>query len=583
MPLTLPARALPALLAATALSACATTGSRTAAPVTVGVIAINDFHGALEPPKSAIVAPDGAGASVQVPAGGAAYLATVVDTVRARYANSVTVGAGDLISASQFASAVHLDEPAIGVMNRIGLDFAAVGNHEFDSGWQELRRKQYGGCHKWTSRTPCAVERFKGADFRYLAASTVRADGRTLFPATAIRSFGHGRSKVRVGMIGLTLRETPSLVSPDGVRGLTFADEAATINAAVPRLKRKGADAIVVLIHQGGATTGEPDPQGCNALTGDIRPILDKLNPGVDVVVSGHTHRSYICDYATSDPARTILLTSAALYGQMVTDITLTIDPATNRVTGKSAKNLIVQSEPYTSGRGPVAVSELYARYVARPDVSAYVKRYTDAARAFSERVVGKLGGPALKPGPQTYPENVAIVNLIADAQLAATRAAGAQIAFMNHFGVRAALVPSSEGALTYGQIFATQPFTNTLITQTLTGAELKALLEQGFDATGPAQALIPSAGFTYSFDLSRPVGDRVTAMAFNGVAIDPAANYRVTTNNFLAGGGDTFTVLAKQREAVIGISDVDALENWLKTDPPRPVPTEDRVTQIGK
>lgn len=583
MPLPIPARALPALLAATMLSACATTGARTAAPVTVGIIAINDFHGALEPPRLSITVPDGKGTAEPIPAGGAAYLATAVDTIRARYAHSATVAAGDLISASQFASAIHLDEPAIGVMNRIGLEFSAVGNHEFDQGWQELLRKQNGGCHKWTSRTPCAVERFTGARFRYLAASTRSANGSTLFPATGIKTFGQGRNKVRVGFVGLTLKGTANLVSPGGITGLTFADEAATINAAVPQLKRQGADAVVVLIHQGGATDGIPDPQGCNNLTGDILPIMRQLNPGVDVVVSGHTHRSYICDYGTIDPSRPILLTSAALYGQMVTDITLTIDPVTRRVMGKTAKNIVVQSEPYSSGRGPVAISDRFARFAPRADVAAYVGRYIDDARAFSERVVGHLAGPAAKPSNVSAPEGGVLGNLISDAQLAATRSAGAQIALMNPFGIRAPLVPAADGSLTYGQIFAVQPFTNTLITQTMTGAEIKAALEQNYDDDGPQQTLSPSVGFLYAYDLRRPSGDRIVSITLDGKPLDMAANYRVTTNNFLAGGGDSYSRLAGKRDAVIGVSDVDALEAWLKGDSPRALPNEERVTQIGK
>ena len=218
--------------------------------------------------------------------------------MRGNYAYSLTVSAGDLISASQLASSIHLDEPAIGVANRIGLDFNAVGNHEFDRGQQELLRMQNGGCEQFTSRKPCAVERFKGASFKFLAASTIRSDGKTLFPRYMIRTFGTGKRQVKVAVIGLTLKDTPTLVSPGGIKGLRFADEADTINALVPVLKAKGADAIVVLIHQGGQQDGAPDPGACANFSGEIRPILDRLDARVDLVVSGHTHRAYICDYA---------------------------------------------------------------------------------------------------------------------------------------------------------------------------------------------------------------------------------------------------------------------------------------------
>ena len=583
-------RLLPVLLSF-ALAACAApmASRQTAAPepvtvgpVTVGIVAINDFHGALEPPRLSVSAPDGKGGAVSVPSGGAAWLASAIDSVRAKYPNNVVVSAGDLISASQFASSIHLDEPAIGVMNRIGLEFNAVGNHEFDQSRAELLRKQTGGCEKYTTREPCQVEKFKGAKFRFLSASTYTEDGSTLFPASGLKSFGSGAAKVTVGFIGLTLKDTRNLVSPDGIRGLTFGDEADAINAAVPRLKQQGADAIVVLIHQGGMTTGQGNPNGCDGLSGAILPILARLDPRVDVVVSGHTHWAYVCDYGAVDPARPILLTSAGVYGGLVTDITLSIDPATDHVVAKRAHNVIVQSPGYTSGRGTVANTELYPRFAPRGDIAAYVKLYTDSARAFAERPAGQLAGPATKPAGIGSNTGGALGNLIADAQLAATRKAGAQIALMNPFGIRAPLEPAADGTLTFSQLFRAQPFTNTLITQSMTGAELKAVLEQCFDENGPEQVLSVSAGFTFRFDRNRPVGERIVAMSLNGQPIDPALTYRVTTNNFLAGGGDSFSGFTAQRDAVIGMIDIDALEAWLQADPPRSAPNEQRAIDVS-
>ncbi|MFN3515614.1 MAG: bifunctional metallophosphatase/5'-nucleotidase [Novosphingobium sp.] len=566
-------RLLPALLLPI-VTACAEPGSvRTPAPdnrlVTVGIIAINDFHGSLEPPRLSVPTPDGLGAMVPVPAGGAAWLASAVDKVRSGYAFSLTVSAGDLISASQLSSSIYLDEPTIGVANRIGLDFNAVGNHEFDRGRAELLRMQNGGCAQHTPRQPCAVEPFKGAGFKFLAASTITESGRPLFAPYAIRSFGKGDRAVKVAVIGLTLKDTPSLVSPGGIKGLRFMDEADTVNALVPTLKRQGADAIILLIHQGGTQDGSSNPNTCVGLTGEIRPILDRLDPRVDVVVSGHTHRSYVCNYGDYNPEKPILLTSAGNYGTQLTDITLSIDPVAGRVVDKRAKNLIVQSVPYTSPRGTVANTDLVPRFAPRADVAAYVTTYTDAARAFSQRPAGRLAGPA---------SGRTLAMLIADAQLAATANAGAQIAFMNPFGVRAALVPGAGGALTYGDLYAVQPFNNTLVTQSLSGADLKALLEMGFDGIGPEQALIPSHGFTYTVDRSRPVGQRIVALRLNGQPIDPNGTYRVTTNSFLAQGGDGFTVLTAQKVAQVGMPDLDALEAWLQGKEPRAVPTEERV-----
>ena len=558
------------------LAACMAPGGvrplAAALPVTVGIVAINDFHGSIEPPRLAVFAPDGEGGTVSVPAGGAAWLAGAVDGIRAQYPHHLTVSAGDLISASQLASSLYLDEPTIGVANRIGLDFNAVGNHEFDRGRNELLRMQRGGCAQLTQRKPCQVERFGGARFQFLAASTLTETGQTLFPAYAIRTFGTGKAKVRIGIIGLTLQGTSDLVSPDGIKGLTFANEAATINALVARLKAKGADAIVVLIHQGGSQDNPNNPNACSGFTGEIRPILDALDARVDVVVSGHTHRAYVCDYAALNPAHPLLLTSAGGSGAQVTDITLEIDPALHKVTAKRARNVIVQSLPYTGARGPVINTPLYPQFAPRADVAGYVQTYVDAAKEFAQRPAGHLAGPA---------SGRALAALIADSQLAATRGAGAQIAFINPFGVRAALVPASDGSVKFGDIYAVEPFGNSLVTQSLTGAELKAVLEQGFDANGPEQALIPSAGFAYSFDRSRPEGDRIAALMLDGKPLDPAATYRVTTNSFLAQGGDSFTLFAKQRTAVIGVIDLDALQAWLEAVPLRAVPGEQRVAEI--
>ena len=579
---------LPLLLAA----GCATVPTTPRAPVEVGIVAINDFHGALEPPKQSVPAPLPAAAPlppngnriVQVPAGGAAWLASAIDGIRAKYANHLTVSAGDMIGASQLASSLFLDEPAVGVMNRIRLDFNAVGNHEFDRGAAELQRLAKGGCQQLSARQPCQLEQWKGAAFPFLAANSLRPDGTTLFAPTALKSFGSGRRKVTIGVIGMTLKETADLTSRENLQGVTFADEAATANALVPKLKARGADAIVVLIHQGGRTGGDPDPNGCNALTGEIKSILDRLSPQVDVVVSGHTHWAYVCDYGSINPERPFLLTSAGVFGELVTDIRLEIDPVAHKVTSKQARNVIVQSPGYANVRGAIVPQPAFASFSPRADIADYVARYTAAARSFVERPVGKLAGVVERPGGDASNKGGTLGNLIADAQLAATRSAGAQIALMNVFGIRAPsrIAPSADGSVTFGQLYAVQPFANTLVTQSLTGAELKAALEQGFDSNQPVQFLSPSRGFSYSVDMARPEGDRVVAMTLDGKPIDPAATYRVTTNSFLAGGGDSFAVLAQQRDAAIGMTDIDALEAWLKGAAPRAVPGEERVIDLN-
>ena len=567
------------------LAACATPQGAGAPPTTVkvGLLAINDFHGALEMPRQSVFVPDDKGGAMPVPAGGAAYLASAVDSLKAQHPNHLVVSAGDLIGASQLASALFLDEPTIEVMNRIGLDFNAAGNHEFDRGQDELLRMQSGGCVQHTARKPCQVEPFKGAKFKFLAANTVKTDGSTLFPGTAIRSFGTGRGKVDVGLIGLTLEGTNELVSPEGIKGLTFADEAATINAAVPRLRAAGADAIVVVIHEGVRTKGTPNPQGCEAASGPLGEIVNQVD-GVDVVVSGHTHWSYICEWTGKNPARPILLTSAGVFGTLVTEIQLEIDPRAGRLVNRSARNVIVQSETYSPAPSRVsAVTDRFPRFTPRPDVADYVSKYAEAARQFALRPAGRIGGEATRGGDGSSTGGT-LGMLIADAQLAATAGAGAQVAFMNPFGIRAPwrLAPGENGQLTFGDIYKVQPFNNMLITQTLTGAQLRRVLEQNFDGIGPDQVLSPSRGFTYSYDLSRPVGSRIVSITLDGKSLDDGASYRVTTSDFLAYGGDTYSELAKGTDRVMGISDLAALEAWLQAIPPRAVPQEERTKDLS-
>ena len=581
-------RCAPALAALSLLAACAAPRpthqaalAPAPAPVEVGIIAINDFHGALEPPKAAVLAPDHKDGTIPVPAGGAAWLASAVDAVKAEHPYHVVVAAGDLTSASQLASSLYLDEPTVGVMNRIGLEFNAVGNHEFDRGWKELQRLQNGGCEKNTRLEPCRLEQFQGATYKYLSASTYKADGTTLFPATGLKTFGTGAGKVTIGFIGLSLKEVPLLVSPDQLRGLTFSDEAEAINKAIPTLKAEGADAVVVLIHQGGKTA-EGDPNSCNDLTGDIKPILDRLNPGVDLVVSGHTHWQYVCHYGQSGDGTTILLTSAGVYGKLVTDITLKIDPARHRVIAKLARNVIVQSAPYTSGRGDAPNTPLYPTFRPRTDVAEYVGSYIKDATAMIARSVGRLSGTAAKPASDG-PVGGALGNLIADSELAAGRAAGAQIAFMNPFGIRAPLDPAPDGTVTFGQIYAVEPFNNTLVTMTMTGAQVRAAIEEGLDDQGTKQVLSPSIGLKFSYDMRRPSGSRLVSLTLNDKPVEPAVNYRVTVLNFLAEGGDGFSTFRQGTDLTRGMVDNEALQQWIGAAPVRQVPLEDRTVQVGR
>ena len=559
-----------ALFSIALLAGCATAPQSIrppAAPTEVQILALNDFHGNLEPPGLAF---DGAKGSV--PTGGAANLATALK--ESRTPNSITVAAGDLISAGPLVSSLFYDEPTIKTLSDSGLALASVGNHEFDRGPAELKRMQSGGCREQKpgdTRQSCKLEPFAGARFQYLAANVVGANGQTLFPATAIRDIGG----VRIGFIGMTLKETGTLVSPDGARGLTFTDEAATANALVPYLRGAGAKTIVLLIHQGGSIKGKYDDQSCPGLTGDILPIVDKLDPAIRLVVSGHTHNAYICHLPTADGGER-LLTSSGKYGALVTDIRLTFGPD-GRLSGERAEFVPVQGEAIDNAKLKVPLNPAYRVFPADPAISALVGRYREAAAVVADRPVGTLSAP-LSKGDISGESQAS--ELIADGQLYVARdpaRGAAELSFMNNGGARTDLLPGPGGVVTYGQIFAMQPFANNLVTITLSGADIQALLEQQFDSglntVARPNLIMPSANVRFSFDRSRPAGQRIVSVTINGKPLDPTRKYRVTVNNFLASGGDNFTVLSRGTDPVDGGLDLDATEAYLKSNPPVPQP----------
>jgi 5'-nucleotidase len=288
--------------------------------VNLRLLAINDFHGYLRPPPGGITIadPEDKTKKVTVAAGGAEHMATLVRELREGRKNTIFVAAGDLIGASPFLSALFHDEPTIEALSMMDLNISSVGNHEFDEGKDELLRMQNGGCHPTEKcRGP---QPFTGAKFRYLSASTFeKSTGKTVFPAYDIREF----DGIPVAFIGLTLKGTPGLVSPVGIAGLEFRDEAETVNALIPEFKARGVEAIVVLIHEGGLPTG--DYNECPGISGPIVEIVKKFDKAVDVVVTGHTHRAYVCELDGR------LVTSGDKYGTLVTAIDLKLDPVTRR------------------------------------------------------------------------------------------------------------------------------------------------------------------------------------------------------------------------------------------------------------
>ncbi len=539
-----------------ALGAVSVAGAIPPKIIDVQLLAINDFHGNLEPPSGS------SGRIGSVNAGGVEYLATHIDQLRSANPNTVVVSAGDMIGASPLLSALFHDEPTIEAFNLIGLDFNAVGNHEFDEGWQELLRMQYGGCHPVDG---CLDgDGFNGANFKFLAANVINdATGRPIFDPVGIKVF----NRARIGFIGMTLEGTPSIVTPSGVEGLTFKDEADTANALVPILKSRGVETIVVLIHEGGAQTGTYNQ--CVGISGPIVDIVNRLDPEIDVVISGHTHQAYNCNINGK------LVTSAASFGRLVTDIDLKIDRISGEVTQMAANNVIVTRDvPKAS-----LLTELIAKYQA-------------VAKPIADRVIGSITADITRAANAAGES--ALGDVIADAQLENTKPAsegGAIVAFMNPGGIRADFIYSQisgteqPGEVTYGEMFTVQPFGNNLVTMDLTGSQIDTLLEQQFDnpSAGQNRILQVSNGFTYTWSQSAPTGNKVdiASIQINGAAIDPNATYRITVNSFLADGGDNFSVLKQGTNRLGGAVDTDALEAYFKAFSPVAPGPQNRITVV--
>jgi 5'-nucleotidase len=527
-----------ALLIAAWLLGCASAPPRATEPVAVKILAINDFHGNLRPPQGGIRIrdPQDAGKTINVAAGGAEHLASALVELRAKNPNHIFVAAGDLIGASPLTSALFHDEPTVEAFNRMGLEVTAVGNHEFDHGSAELLRLQRGGCHPVDGCK--GPQPFAGAQFHWLAASTIDTrSGQTLLPAYHVKRF----QGIPVAFIGLTLKDTPQIVVPAGVAGLQFRDEVQTVNALVPELKRQGIEAIVVLIHEGGLPAGDYDE--CPGISGPIVRIVEQFDPAVDLVVSGHTHRAYVCRIGGR------LVTSADKYGTLVTEIDLVLDPASGDVREAHAHNLIVRND----------------RFAKDPAQTQLIEQYERLAAPLAKRTVGRAFAPLSRD--ESPAGEMPIGQLVADAQLAATSGDGAQLALMNPGGLRAALAGDANGLVRYEDLFAVQPFYNNLVTVTLSGAQLQRALEQQWLNQPRPRVLQVSRGFGYRWDASKPPGERIVpgSLRLNGAVIEPQQHLRVTINSFLASGGDNFTVFQHDgQDARTGMMDIDALERFV-------------------
>jgi 5'-nucleotidase len=529
------------------------------ATVDLRILAINDFHGYLRASSGGIriTDPDDKTKKITVPAGGAEHMATLVKQLSEGHKNTIFVAAGDLIGASPLLSAMFHNEPTIESLSMMGLALASVGNHEFDEGKDELKRMQNGGCHpvdKCQGPHP-----FLGAKFHYLAASTVEtATGKTVFPPYEIREF----DGIPVAFIGLTLKGTSGIISPGSAAGLEFHDEAETVNALVPELKARGVEAIVVLIHEGGYPTG--DYNECPAISGAIVDIVKKFDRAADLVISGHTHQPYVCEIDGR------LVTSADKYGTLVTAIDVTLDSKTHDVVSAKADNVIVRSNTLARDAEQTALIAVYDKLAA-----PIANRRAGSVTATLSRVPNEAGESALG-------------DIVADAQLVATATpmnGGAVVAFTNPGGLRADLAAKDDGAVTYADVFASQPFRNQLVTLTLPGSQIKVALEQQWLDPKRPRILQVSKGFSYAYDDSKPIGERVIAdsMSLNGERIDPDKSYRVTVNNYLSTGGDGFAALKDGTAQQFGVYDADALYAYFQASSPISPTSLERIHHLNE
>ena len=513
--------------------------------VEVQLATLNDFHGNLEPSKyvwDSVRNPD----VRTVMAGGIDTLGAALQAWRKQDPELLLVGAGDLIGASPAISSMWADEPTMAAMDMLGLRASTVGNHEFDAGRVELLRQQKGGCKSPRTDKACKFEPdYAGAKFNYLAANVIdMVTRKPILPAYKIES-AHG---VKVGFIGTVLRETAETALASGIAGLEFIDEADAINRQLPELRKQGVGVFVVLLHQGGTTVEKFDQQDCSQLTGPVVDVVKRLDPAIRVIVSGHSHKGYLCRVDGR------LVTQSDSAGHVMARIKLRVDTVTNTLRDVSATQ-----EVMVPGTWP-----------ADPALDAYLNKARERSATQLARPVAALAVPGVERALDDNGESP-LGDLVADSVLAAGRPFGVQIAFMNNGGIRQDLESGQGNRVAVGQAQAVLPFGNKLVAMNLKGWQVEELLEQqwigGRDSwRGLLQV---SDGFSYQWDAKRGEGSKVVpdSVRLNGLPLQKESSYRVMVNNFLAEGGDAFPMFANgANRADSGILAVDALTAYLVT-----------------
>ncbi|WP_271176104.1 ExeM/NucH family extracellular endonuclease [Leifsonia poae] len=519
------------------------------APVAVDLLTINDFHGRLE----------ASGAS-----GGAAVLAGAVNQFRAKNPNTLFVSGGDNIGASTFTSFIQKDKPTLDALNAMKLDVSALGNHEFDQGVADI-----------TGRV------IPAAKFPYLAANVFNKGTNTpTFDQYAVKTV----DGIRIGFIGAVTNELPSLVTPAGIAGVDVRDVTASVNAVATQLRdgdpsNGEADVTVLLVHEGAATPALADSTNDSA----FGKIVTGANADIDAIVSAHTHQAYTHEVAIPGTDRTRPVIQAGQYGEKLGHIALSIDPQTKKIASFSSELL-----PLNDAAGKPL-------YPADPAVAAIVADAVAVAKQLGSVSVGKITGDFNRAHQTDGSENrggeSTLGNFVADVQLWAAKDAGAEIALMNPGGLRADLKFASSGAgdpdgnVTYQEAASVQPFANTLVTETLTGAQLKQVLEEQWQpaaASRPFLKLGVSKGLTYTYDPSAAAGSRITHVFLNGTEVTDADTHTVVVNSFLSSGGDNFTTLgAGTNKKDSGKIDLQSMVDYFTANPTASPDTAQRAVGV--
>ena len=570
--------------------------------VKLDLLAVNDLHGNLAPPTGSSGNIPGITNVLGTKAGGAAFLASLLKKERkkshAAGATPLTVAAGDLIGASPLLSAAFHDEPTITAMNLMHLDVSSVGNHEFDEGVDELLRMQKGGClndgpNGVNGQNSCPADQvFKGADFKYLGANVFWKNPSGHSRPTPFKPFKIFRVEdQKVAFIGMTLEGTPSIVSQAGIASVDFKDEVETANALVPVLRKKGVKSIVVLLHEGVTPTDATSYNGCTGVTGAGLAIAQHLAPQIDAVVSGHTHQAYNC--VVNDPrGNPRLFTSASSFGRMVTKLHFLIDPKTHDIVRPAAfaENIInANAEGQKQSK----------------KVNSLISAFNTLVQPIANAVIGHINGPNPTTVSKTQEANGSdspLGNLIADAQKAdpsvVQNGKAPVIALMNPGGIRADLVENANGDVTYGAAFTVQPFNNFVVSMDLTGAQVRALLNEqwngGNEATVTFNKILQVSGISYTWNKTL-AGLPNTDAIVGDVLVDddgntatpmvPLANgttYRVVANSFLSDGGDNFGTFKAGTSKLIGGLDIDSLRLYLQAHDPYTITPTDRISSVN-